>query len=334
METPVRVFCLSWNVGGMSFCRDTSKGESGLSAFFNRVKCNKPGSIEDILRLQLNEVQIVLISTEDELSDSTYLHSNFLPLLMNEMGYRRLTTSKASGDGEFSRRISLTSDLVHTALRLSVYINLSEPNIKLSDDPLTRISLMPVNSSYAHHMSGISVTLVIRDRPVRFIAVGLGSGTPTIDKRGLLDVPVVPHVVIEQSRSFITAILDATMNAGYTFIMGDFGVPVDTVQFDQVVPNAYHKLFNGISPEASVIFHDAVLSNTNVSISTQDTSSVGPTGRSVTLVNSSVTPRNPTSYHSGIYCTFDLHNRTPSKIERSRRKRRADVDDEIHSDSE
>lgn len=120
------ILCFSWNASGLKLCETMSqnkayKARQGIRGLIKNKECLPPDFFEDIRKL-ISEKQPVLVvmSTENEDSNNTYFHSEFLPDYMPEIGYSLLKRNKMDMKVTPDSKV-ITGTPSGSAIRMSIY---------------------------------------------------------------------------------------------------------------------------------------------------------------------------------------------------------------------
>ncbi len=128
-SSSMRVMVFAWNADGVRLCRtlaqdiEKEKQNEFIRGYTtNRYDCATP----DFFRTFIGQVEsvhphMVIVATQGEPTDGTYLHSDFLPARMPEHGYRLLSRAKLDNVGLGSSNLPVNGQKMETAERLSVY---------------------------------------------------------------------------------------------------------------------------------------------------------------------------------------------------------------------
>lgn len=146
-----RIFCFSWNSGGLRLCETTSQqaadnARNGLRRFISfKEPCIAPNFIEDIktMILQRNP-SLIVMTTEEEAYEETYFHARVLPESLSQINYSLLKRDQNYGVGETNSgnkpKDIISGDIGDSALRISVYArndiipDLEVTEMRLNDD--------------------------------------------------------------------------------------------------------------------------------------------------------------------------------------------------------
>lgn len=145
MTAPFNIMCFSWNASGLRLCETMSQNKAdaarkGFKAFITmKQPCLAPDFFDEI-RVIINAKlpSLVVMTTQDEDSNGTYFHAEFLPSSMSEMGYFLLKREIFGGIGELASgvpQIRVPSGKPSgSALRISIYaLNALMPGLKLEE---------------------------------------------------------------------------------------------------------------------------------------------------------------------------------------------------------
>lgn len=126
----MRFMAFTWNADGVRICRtlaqtveEERRQETVRGVTTHRYTCATPDFFRDFIN-QVEQVKphLVVVATQGEPSDGTYLHSDFLPARMPEHGYRLLNRGKLDKVGLGSSGLVVNGMKVDTSDRLSVYV--------------------------------------------------------------------------------------------------------------------------------------------------------------------------------------------------------------------
>jgi hypothetical protein len=222
MESSNSLLCLAWNAGGLSLC-GTDTGSQGVKAHIAGVTCVIPDFMGG-LNEYIAAVTTVIISTEDEIDNSTYFHSKYLPSFMNQRGFKLIAREKTRGSNELSgvsnRREHSVNYTLGTALRLSIYIR-NGTKVNVSTPVIVSDEVSSIDSPrFVHRMSSISLRLNYAEYSIDVVAVCLGAPLVKLGGDALVDE------LLGQSRAFlqrITSKLSNSMTKSNLILLGDFG---------------------------------------------------------------------------------------------------------------
>jgi hypothetical protein len=226
------LLCVSWNVAGATFCYPS--GDAGLKSFFLGTHCNRADAIADQIVPSLGYVDVIAVSTEDELNEATYLHSMYLPVMLGE--YRNIARVKVDGGGEFSDAPAVVNLGADTALRLSIYVR-SDLNVYLLDEPVTLTEFV---KGIDQRLSGVSVLFQLENLKVNIAAVSLGSAGD--------------RSTVEENK-FVASLLRDLGRTDCRVLMGDFNTPPS--DYVMSVPARYNA-FSAPRGPRSTLTHDNV----------------------------------------------------------------------------
>lgn len=126
----LRIMVLDWNADGLRMCEtmsqkkadDDRKGYKGY--FTKRYPCVAPDFLDQVRHLITeNKPHVVVIGTQEEANEGTFMHSDLLPGRMPEWGYTFLKRDKLNNVGEIPSKLPLgRKDVSNSAIRISIYV--------------------------------------------------------------------------------------------------------------------------------------------------------------------------------------------------------------------
>lgn len=159
------ILMFTWNASGLRICETSNQRvadnkRKGILFKKHAGPCKAPDFSKTHIEPVIVEKQplIVAISTQEEASDETYYHSDYLPRKMKGFGYVQYYREKLEKVGFFAmpdhkqaRSEVVTGDPGKTALRLSVYVHQSfYENFKFHRDDIE--DLFPATQIYDSRM--------------------------------------------------------------------------------------------------------------------------------------------------------------------------------------
>jgi hypothetical protein len=223
-----KIFCFSWNAGGLSLCRYNKRG--GFKSFIAREKCVPVTFMET---KKMNEIlfkcDVAVFSTEDELASGSYFHSDYLPKFMVTQGFNLLVKAKADSDGELADITGVFgTKRARVALRLSIYVHPKAVDKYEFRKPVINVSTTDLGDMGRHSMSAININvqriskISLDDRYVLFreniIIAAVALGTKTVLRNTNATDNTTRQIFIDDTRTFI----------GTVFPLGDIIVPTGT----------------------------------------------------------------------------------------------------------
>lgn len=127
----LKIVIVTLDVDGLRFCETTStvQADKKRNKWYNKVvgndkSCVSPALFSDIFSHLIKEsADIFVVSTQDEDSRNTYLHSDFLPHQLQEIGYLTYQRYVIKNVGQLNQD---NADNKGSALRASVFVKESQ----------------------------------------------------------------------------------------------------------------------------------------------------------------------------------------------------------------
>lgn len=210
------VLTVSWSASGLALCESNAISIVEANRRFPRFRgqCTRPTFFEDI-RSKIREVKadIVAITTQHEPSSNTFLHSEYLPMALGDMGFTRVQFDPYK-----------FSDSKGSTLRLSVY-------------SYNDLQVKAVASKHQFRLvSGGAIVsyLQVQEKEMVFIAVQTAELSPLYTDNGN---NIVDHDSLRAANTAteLIQLIASTVNARNSvnwWLMGDFGSSVAVPGWD------------------------------------------------------------------------------------------------------
>lgn len=251
MTTPkLKVVAVTLDVDGLRFCetQSTLAAEEKRSKWYNKIlsrdkSCESPALFNDIFaHMQQEDTDIFIVSTQDEDTRNTYLHSDFLPNQLRELGYVNYQRHVLKNVGQLSQD---DSDNNGSALRISIFVKESAYSMWMSskvelDNKFPSYKNLVLKGKYhggaiACHLKHINfghIVIIAANLPNADNITSLSAQeystyreyTNTIVQQGLIDI----------ARAFWT---NPALPIDHIFLLGDFASDLELPKSGTINPS-------------------------------------------------------------------------------------------------